>query len=198
LGGGTGVTGVAILAGGNARRLGGVTKPLMVIDGRRIIDRQLDVLRPLFGAAIVIVANDPVPFRELGVSVIPDRVGPGVGPLAGLDAALAFFPPDVTAVVCVAGDMPFLHPDVLRALRDAGPAPAVVPRLLRGAEPLCARYDRTVAPRLATALATGMRALHVFVDTLGATYLSEDDARRLDPTLRTFTNLNAPDDLRAV
>ena len=167
----------------------------MVVEGRRIIDRQLEVLRPLFGAAIVLVTNDPGPLQDLGVSVIPDRVGPGAGPLAGLDAALAFFPPEVTAVVCVASDMPFLHPAVLGALRDACPAPAIVPRLSRGPEPLCARYDRTLASRLATALATGTRALHVFVEAIGATFLSEDDVRRLDPTLRTFTNINTPDDL---
>jgi molybdopterin-guanine dinucleotide biosynthesis protein A len=47
---------VAILAGGKATRMGGQPKSFLVVDGRRIIDRQLDVLRPLF-EEILIVAN---------------------------------------------------------------------------------------------------------------------------------------------
>jgi molybdopterin-guanine dinucleotide biosynthesis protein A len=190
------MTGVAILAGGRARRLGGVTKPLLLVEGRRIVDRQLEVLRPIFGTRLVIVANDPAPFHDLGVAVIPDRVEPGAGPLAGLDAALAFFPPPVTAVVCVAGDMPFLQPALLLYLRDAEPAPALVPRLARGPEPLCARYDRAVAPLVGAALVSGQRALHRLIDSIiDARFVTEDQLRRLDPDLRSFTNLNTPEDL---
>ncbi|HEX2657694.1 MAG TPA: NTP transferase domain-containing protein, partial [Polyangia bacterium] len=82
--------GAAVRAGGRAERLGGVTKPMLLVDGRPIIERQLDVLRPLFGARVVVVANDPAPLREAvgSVDIIPDRVAAGAGPLAGLDAAL--------------------------------------------------------------------------------------------------------------
>jgi molybdopterin-guanine dinucleotide biosynthesis protein A len=192
------MTGVAILAGGRAQRLGGVTKPLLVIEGRRIIDRQLEVLRPIFGAHLVIVANAAAPFQDLSVDVIPDRVGTGAGPLAGLDAALAFFPPEVTAVVCVAGDMPFLQPALLLHLRDAEPAPAIVPRLVSGLEPLCARYDRALAPLVAAALASGQRALHRLIDRImNPRFVTEAQLRRLDPELRSFTNINTPDDLGA-
>lgn len=186
--------GAAVLAGGRAERLGGATKPLLIIEGRRIIDRQLEVLRPLFGPHLVVVANDPAPLRDLNVDVIPDRVV-GAGPLAGLDAALAFFPPDVSAVVCVAGDMPFLQPALLLHLRDAEPAPAIVPRLARGLEPLCARYDRALAPLVAAALASGQRALHRLLGSINACVLNEEQLRRLDPDLRSFVNINTPGDL---
>lgn len=189
------MTGAAILAGGGAQRMGGVAKPLLVVDGRRIIDRQLDVLRPIFGTLLVIVANDPAPYQGLNVDVVPDRVGPGAGPLAGLDAALMFFPAAVTAVVCVAGDMPFLQPALLLHLRDAEPAPAIVPRLARGPEPLCARYDRALAPLVAASLAGGQRAMHRLIESINPRVLTETDLRRLDPDLRSFTNINTPDDL---
>lgn len=189
--------GAAVLAGGRAERLGGATKPLLYVDGRRIIERQLDVLRPLFGARVVVVANEPAPLRDAvgSVEIIPDRVAAGAGPLAGLDAALAHFPAEVSAVVCVAGDMPFLQPALLEYLRDAAPAPAIVPRLARGPEPLCARYDRFLAPLVTASLASGQRAMHRLIGSLSATFMNEDLLRRLDPGLRSFTNINTPGDL---
>jgi molybdopterin-guanine dinucleotide biosynthesis protein A len=191
--------GAAVLAGGRAERLGGATKPMLLVDGRPIIERQLDVLRPLFGPRVVVVANDPAPLRNAvgSVEIIPDRVPAGAGPLAGLDAALAHFPAEVSAVVCVAGDMPFLQPALLEYLRDAAPAPAIVPRLARGPEPLCARYDRFLAPLVTASLASGQRALHRLIGSLSATFMNEELLRRLDPDLRSFTNINTPGDLPA-
>src|SRR6185312_7006645 len=77
----------AIIAGGPARRLGGVAKPLLEVGGQAVADRQLAVLRPLF-ARVFVVANDPAPWAGRGVEVAADRVV-GAGPLAGLAAALA-------------------------------------------------------------------------------------------------------------
>ncbi|HEX2657175.1 MAG TPA: molybdenum cofactor guanylyltransferase [Polyangia bacterium] len=191
--------GAAVLAGGRGERLGGATKPLLLVEGRRIIERQLEVLRPLFGERLVIVANDPDPLRDVvgSIDLIADRVAAGAGPLAGLDAALAYFPAEVSAVVCVAGDMPFLQPALLEYLRDAAPAPAIVPRLARGPEPLCARYDRFLAPLVTASLASGQRALHRLIGSLSATFMNEELLRRLDPDLRSFTNINTPGDLPA-
>jgi molybdopterin-guanine dinucleotide biosynthesis protein A len=184
----------AIVAGGRARRFGGVVKPLLVVEGRRIIDRQLDVLLALF-ERVVIVANDATPFAGLGLPVIPDRAGPGRGPLAGIDAALAWLPPEADSVVCVAGDMPFLVPAILRALRDAPPAAAVVPRPAGKVEPLCARYHRALAPVIAAALSAGELAVHALLARPGVAFLDDGALRPLDPTLRSFANVNSPADL---
>jgi molybdenum cofactor guanylyltransferase len=188
---------VAILAGGRAQRLGGAVKPLLVVEGRRILDRQLDVLRPLF-QNILLVTNDPRPFAglDLDLAVIPDRAGPGHGPLGGIDAALAFLRPPVESVVCVAGDMPFLQPLVLRALRDAPPAIAVVPRFAGRPEPLCARYDRAFAPIVAEAIAAGRLAVHRLLEDPAVAFFDEAALRAIDPTLRTFVNVNTAADLR--
>jgi len=118
------MTAAAILAGGRATRLGGALKPLLVVGGQRIIDRQLAVLRPLFDQ-IVLITNDPAPFADLDLPLLPDRQ-PGKGPLAGIDAALAHFA--ALPVVCLAGDLPFLNPALVQHLRDAPPALALVPR----------------------------------------------------------------------
>jgi molybdopterin-guanine dinucleotide biosynthesis protein A len=191
------LTSAAILAGGRARRLGGALKPTLVVGGRRIIERQLAVLRPLFDQ-LIIVCDDAQAFVDIDADVIADRQ-PGRGPLAGLDAALAFFATrDATAsVVCVAGDMPFLNSAVLTHLRDAAPALAVVPRLARGPEPLCARYAPSFATAVSAALARGELALHALLARLPVSFVAEEELRALDPELRTFLNVNTPEELAA-
>lgn len=176
--------------------MGGVLKPTILVGGRRIIDRQLEALRPLFDR-LVIVCNDERLFADTGIEVIPDRVAPGRGALAGLDAALAFFSESSAsdAVVCVAGDMPFLQPALLRRLRDAPVALAVVPRLERGPEPLCARYAAAFGTAASAALASERWALHALLGRLAVSFIPESELRELDPELRTFININTPEDL---
>jgi len=188
---------VAILAGGRAHRLGGVIKPLLDIGGQRIIDRQMAVLRPLFDQ-LILITNDPGPFAGLGIPLVPDR-RPGLGPLAGIDAALAHFATRApsTSVLCVAGDMPFLHPAIIRHLRDAAPALALVPRIADRPDPLCARYGPAMAPHVTTALSDGRLALHTLLAQLPVVYLDQPELRALDPALRTFTNINTPEELAA-
>lgn len=199
----------AILAGGQGRRLGGVNKSLLVVDGQRIIDRQLAVLRPLFERVVVVVAPGPPPDHDLpGVAVIQDRRGPQLGPLAGLDAALAWLPEPCESLVCVAADMPSLSPSLLAYLRDAPPhtAQAVVPRLRNGgqprAQPLCARYHRSIAAAVAQQLDSGRRAMHALLADVASVcgpgavvWIDDHPLKLLDPTLATFRNINKPDDL---
>ncbi len=191
------MTAAAILAGGRATRLGGALKPLLVVGGARIIDRQLAALRPLFDE-IIVVTNEAAPFADLTLPLVADRQ-PGLGPLAGIDAALAYFAARdrSAAVVCVAGDMPFLASALLQHLRDA-PAPlALVPRIATRPEPLCARYAPSFASHATAALGRGRLAVHALLAELPITYVDDPDLRRLDPSLRTFTNVNTPDELLA-
>lgn len=182
-------------------------KPLIAIEGRRILDRQLAVLRGVF-ETIALVGGETawLPAAATDVPVIPDRAGhrsgSGLGPLAGLDAALAWLPSRFEAVVCVAGDMPFLSATVLARLRDAPARLAVVPRHARGAEPLCARYGRALGPLVASELAAGRLSLHRLLSRLEETpgavgWIEEDELRAMDPGLDGFHNINDPGDLPA-
>jgi molybdopterin-guanine dinucleotide biosynthesis protein A len=193
----------AVLAGGRGRRMGGegggagaaIVKGLLVVENQRIIDRQLAVLRPRF-AEVIIAANDPEPWAGLGLRVVADRVAGGIGPIAGLDAVLAALPDQVGAVVCVASDMPFLAAPLLDRLRDGAPgAAALVPRLGGRAEPLLARYARTIAPVVAEQIAAGRHALVDLLARLGVTWIDEPELRALDPQLRSIANVNTRADL---
>jgi molybdopterin-guanine dinucleotide biosynthesis protein A len=189
--------------------MGGVCKPLLAVEGTRIIDRQLAVAGPLFARiGLVVGATGPVPAEllALGLPVIADRLGPGggpdresdTGPIFGLEAGLAWLPDDLDGLVCVAGDMPCLSAALLRRLRDHPAGRSLVPRHGTGVEPLCARYARTATGPLATFLAAGGRALHAFVQALDPDYLEGPELDRLAPGGVAFTNLNRPSDLDAL
>ena len=68
----------AILAGGQARRFGGRAKALLPLGTLRLIDRQLNVLRPVVDE-IGIVTTDRAQYDALGVPVWQD-LSPGKGP----------------------------------------------------------------------------------------------------------------------
>jgi molybdopterin-guanine dinucleotide biosynthesis protein A len=184
----------AIIAGGPARRLGGVAKPFLTVGGRPIAERQLGVLRAVF-PRVLVIANDPEPWAPFGVEVVPDRVA-GAGPMGGIQAALAAAD-DGDAVVCVGGDLPFLEAGLLAALRDRAPeAAALVPRTAIGAEPLCARYGRGLLSALDARLQAGQLALHTMLEEAAAAWIEGADLAALDPDGRSFFNINTPDDLR--
>ena len=186
----------AIIAGGRARRLGGVAKPFVMVGSRTVADRQLSILRPLFTRVLAVVADpaDAAAWGMLGVQAVTDRV-PDAGPLAGVAAALAAAGGD--GVVCVAGDMPFLAPALMRALRErASGADALAPRWSGRPEPLCARYAAHLLPAVEARLAAGRLALHGLLDESPGTVWLEDGAlAELGAGAETFFNLNGPEDL---
>ncbi|HZS01198.1 MAG TPA: molybdenum cofactor guanylyltransferase [Chloroflexota bacterium] len=181
-----------VLAGGAGTRLGGVNKALLEIGGRRVVDRLIEALRPL-GAEIVLVNNDGSLAGIPGTRVVPDAE-PGAGSLMGLYSGLrAVRTPLATATAC---DMPFVSTAVLRALLDlAADYDAVVPVLGEQPEPLHAVYRTTCLPAIEAALREGRKRMIAFFDAVRVRYVAEDALRARDPDLRSFLNVNRPDDL---
>src|ERR1700740_2542880 len=103
----------AVLAGGTARRYGGLRKGLLEVGGRRMLDRVVDAITVATEAPPLVVASDPdaASWRP-GRLVVPD-VRAGYGSLGGIYTALVSGP---GAVVCEAWDMPFVTPKLLAAL----------------------------------------------------------------------------------
>lgn len=179
----------AILAGGRARRLGGVQKGLVTVGGETIVSRQLRLLKSLaFECAIV--AGDLAPYKEVaahyGARLVRDRHS-GRGPLAGLDAALAYG--DGDSVILLACDLPFLDGELITMLRDRSPAArALVPRVEARPQPLAARYARAIAPTVKSRLERGELAMMALLDELEPEYVDL-------PATRALHNINTPEDL---
>jgi molybdopterin-guanine dinucleotide biosynthesis protein A len=107
-----------VLAGGRGRRLGGASKPDVILAGRRLIDRALDAAA---GARRVVVVA-PAGVAPEGVLVTLEDP-PGGGPVAGLAAGLAALPEGPPLVLVLACDVPRAARAV-RALAAAFGSPA--------------------------------------------------------------------------
>jgi molybdopterin-guanine dinucleotide biosynthesis protein A len=185
----------AILAGGEARRMGGVPKGLLEVGGVRILDRLVLAFRDALGSLPLLVANVPdASAWRPGLRVVADRI-PGGGSLAGLHAAVMEAP---APVVAVAWDMPFVPAGLIAALaRELETADVTIPASggRRGVEPLCAGYGPAAGPAMAAAIERGdLRAIG-FHPAVRVTVLPESDLAAFGELERIFFNVNTPDDL---
>ncbi len=181
------------MAGGKSRRMGRDKAWLDVGDGRPIVQRVIDVLSEV-ADEVFLVANDER-YRALGLRVVPDRFPDG-GVLGGIATAIGAATHD--RVLVAACDMPFLRADVFRLLvASSDGADAVVPLVAGEHEPLHALYTKACLAPIERALASGkMRAISFFGGVRVRT-LEELELRAADPELRSFTNVNTPEELAA-
>lgn len=102
-----------VLAGGSARRLGGLDKPGLVVGAASLLEH---VLAAVAGADRTIVVG---PARGTSRPVLWAREQPpGGGPVAALAAGLAHVTADRVALL--AADLPFLDAATVQTLVDAG------------------------------------------------------------------------------
>jgi len=186
---------VVIQAGGQSSRMG-QDKALMPFLGRPLIARQVERLRGL-DAALLVVTNRPAEYAFLGLPLAADRVQ-GLGPLGGL--VTAFKAASTPVVAVVACDMPFLNPALLlaqRALLEREQVDVVIPRSPEGLEPLHAVYRREVClPAVRQALAEGKRRMIAWLEAVRVREMNAEEIAAADPTLRSFVNVNSPAEFR--
>ena len=182
----------AILAGGAGRRLGGLAKHALTVDGQRILDRQRAALRPVT-SRVFLVGGPPDRFAGTDLVVVPDA-RPGTGPLGAVyTALLAATTPRVLVVAC---DMPFLTAGFLEHLEAAGHGcDVVLPRDGRGLHPLCAAWAVGAAPILERLLDEGVRRMRDALEALRLHVIEGEALRVFDPDGRLLHNINTPDDL---
>jgi molybdopterin-guanine dinucleotide biosynthesis protein A len=186
----------AILAGGRARRLGGLNKAGLVLHpgGGSLLDRQLARMRRVVDRTIII-ANDSEPFRSSGIPVIPDAVAGG-GPLGALYTAVHTAGTEWTLVM--ACDMPFVSERLLAHLVSVGRSVDIaIPRTARGYEPLCATYSRRSASELRRLIDERRFRLSdvAGIPGLNVHEVGRDELEPFGPEEVLFFNLNTPDDL---
>jgi molybdenum cofactor guanylyltransferase len=186
-----------IIAGGEGRRLGGVVKSELVIDGVRLIDR---VARRLASCVPLLVVHGRHDVRSVslpaGAVALPDLDSDYGGPLAGLAAAVdwllrAYGSGDL---VLSAVDSPFLPADYAeRLLAALAEAPAAVasaggqPYPTNSAWQLAAIADLPARVRAGTA----PHSLKRLAADLGAVTVDWPLGPGGDP----FANANTPEDL---
>lgn len=159
-----------VLAGGASRRFG-TDKALVQLDGTLLIEHALAALT---GCAERAIAGRDWP----GVTALPDRPAPDLGPLGGLNAALAHAAGHgFTHMASLPVDCPFLPANWLARL-GKGPAHAL-------GQPLVGIWPVMLADGLEAFVAGGGRRVRDWVASTGA------HAVDLGP----LANLNHRDDL---
>lgn len=184
----------AVLAGGEATRMGRVNKALLDLGGEPSLSRLVRTLSGCF-ERVLVVSRDPDLYRSLGHEAVADRF-PQRNALTGLHAALFHAPtPQVFVTAC---DTPLLRPELLRALlRRLTPEDEVlVPQQANGFfEPLCAVYAKTCLPVMEEALGRGDFRIVGLFPRLRVRGVPVEELRPFDPDLVSFLNANTPEEL---
>ena len=184
------------MAGGRASRFGGQDKSRLVIEGRSIIVRQVDVLQRV-ATEVLVVGGSPDRFADLGLTVVPDRV-PDAGAMGGVYTALDAARAD--RVLVVACDLPFLHEGLLGRLAAlaAGSHDGAWVRGPRGIEPLLACYRREARARIRQEMAAGRLQLNRLDRVLRMAELGDGELRAFGAPDRLLANVNSPADYARV
>ena len=190
------VTGL-ILAGGRGKRLGGINKGLLRIDGQLLVQRVAQRLAPQVDSLLVSANRNLDDYRALGFSVVNDGPFVDAGPLAGLRAGLqACATPWLLATPC---DMPCLPQDLCHRLLLAAASDD-----LRARVPFdgvryhyaCVLLPSTALAQVNDCLDGGKRRVHDLLQAVG--WFGVDFAADQPQYRHAFSNINTSADLAAL
>jgi len=179
-----------ILAGGEARRMGGADKAMVMLGGRPLLSHVLDRLEPQVERVLISANGDASRFARFGCTVIADDQSQG--PLSGILAALIRAADlGATHLVSAPVDTPFLPGDLVPQLLLAAESSAnglALARDATGDHPVTAIWPVGLVPELAASLASGAAKVTRFTAAQGASFADFPDPR-------AFVNVNSPEDL---
>jgi len=181
------VTGV-ILAGGKSRRYG-KNKALVKINGITLIEKTAGVMRSIF-QQIIIITNTPDRYAYLKLPMYEDLIK-DLGPLGGIHTALSAISSDQGFIV--ACDMPSLNRGLIRYMLDKRNGfDIVLPRVSDKVEPLHAFYSKRCLPAINKLIDSKIYQVNRFFPDVSILYIEEDKIREFDPDLKSFLNINRP------
>ncbi|MEQ1562540.1 MAG: molybdenum cofactor guanylyltransferase [Nitrospiraceae bacterium] len=186
------ITGV-LLAGGKSRRMG-EDKRYLVVGEQTLLERGLAVLRSIFQEVLVVIAQDS-PGLDVDARIVRDLV-PDCGSLGGLYTGLTeATTPYIFVVAC---DMPFLDRAVISQFTSRRTSADIVMSKLAGRlHPMHALYSKRCLPVIEQmVLARQLKIQKILsCESLLVQYVTEADLAGIDPSGRSFQNVNTPADL---
>ena len=159
-----------VLAGGRARRLGGVDKPALPVRGQPLVTAALQAVTGA-GRVVLVGPDRPdlaVPAALAGRLRATREEPPGGGPVAAVAAGLDLVHAPVTVVL--AGDLPFVTATAVDRLRAALPGHPVAVAVDPGGRPqlLLAAWDTAALRAALRAAPAPGRAMRELFDGLAA------------------------------
>jgi FdhD protein len=187
-----------ILSGGENSRMGR-NKAFLTYRGRMFLWIVIEALTPLF-REIILVTREPDRYCGFPVRTVADLF-PERGPLTGIFSGLSASEDQKN--FCVGCDMPMIKTSLVQYMMNiSGGVDAILPSMqseesLR-IEPLHAVYDKGCLPVMERHLRDGKRSLYELVRSLNVRYLSVREMAHLDPDLKSFRNINTPEEYQAL
>ncbi len=180
-----------ILSGGENRRMP-VLKAFIEVDGQKIIERNIRIMKGLF-EDVSIVTNQPETYAYLEVPMLGD-VYDIRGPMTGIFTAL--LNSSKQWVFVSACDMPFVSTDLINHMSTRrSSVDAIVPMLQGKAEPLFSFYSKRLLAPMEKAVLSDNKSLKDFLDMKRVQYISTNQIKKFDPEASSFINLNTPQDI---
>ncbi|MGC8878285.1 MAG: molybdenum cofactor guanylyltransferase [Anaerolineae bacterium] len=188
---------VAVLAGGQSRRMG-CDKAFLPVGGKPVIQRVLERVVPL-SEDVILVTNAPDKYASYTNCHIIGDIYPGKGTLGGIYTALvaARYP----YCLIVACDMPFLSTRLLKylvRLASACQCDVVVPRISGRWETLHAVYSKRCLHPIERCLQQDQLRVCDFFESVRLYVVEQNRLERFDPLLRSFLNVNTPEEWRCL
>ena len=184
-----------ILAGGRARRMGGLDKAFLTLGDKFLVEHVIERIEGQVAGLAISANGDPDRFMEFGLPVLSDSVSGQPGPLAGVLAGLDWaHRVGAQHVVSTAADTPFFPLDLVERLERAAhraKTPIALAATQEGGRttrhPTFGIWPVTLRHDLRSALEGGLRKVTLWTDSHGAATTAFDD--------HTFININTPEDL---
>ncbi len=185
-----------LLAGGQARRIGGGDKCLQLLAGQPLLSHVIKRAQPQLATLALNANGDPDRFANFALPVIADPLAGNPGPLAGVLAGLEWVVksvPGATHVATIATDTPFFPHDLVSQFTAAlthTPSPIACAASRGRLHPVFGLWPVTLAQDLRTALESGVRKVDQWTSRHGVA-VSHFDAPDGDP----FFNINTQEEL---
>ena len=183
-----------ILSGGLASRYDGTEKALLEVGGVRILDRIYDIYSQMF-EEIILVTNNPQKFLAWDLLIVSDLF-PIRSSLTGIHAGLFYMTKPFAFIS--ACDTPFLKKEIVETVigKIESQIDIVMPETAAGLEPLCAAYSKRCLNSAQHHLEQEkLKVIKAFRKSRIKT-ISEKVLCEIDPDLRSFFNINTPEDLK--
>ena len=154
-----------LLAGGQARRMGGGDKPLLELGGQTLLERIIGRLAADTPHIAISANGDPARFAAFGCPVLGDGEFIGEGPLAGVLAGLDWAAGlSIDTLLTVPGDTPLIPGGLAGSLFPAPACAASFGRL----HPLVALWPVSARGELRAMLSfPGSRSVKKFATSIG-------------------------------
>lgn len=181
-----------VLAGGQGRRMGGVDKGLVVLDGQPMVAHVLARLAPQVDRILINANQNLDRYAALGHPVVPDLVQGFAGPLAGLHAGLTAA--KSARLVTVPCDSPFFPSDLVTRLTTAlerDSADLAVARTFDQPHPVFSLVEGRVLGHLEAFLRDGGRKIDAWYATLQVVEVPFDDCADAFRNINTRAELDA-------